>query len=117
MPALALQFAQVLLLQLCGRNGLRLHHLSKFAQHLCIDAIGLSQNSCRSCKLPHPVGLYQTDFYSPSRKRLDKFALVTTTRFTNYLHSLTELFHPLDQLSMSKALISKTAVLASNCCI
>ena len=59
MPALALQLSQLLLLQLCGGDCLRSHHLTKFAQHLCIDSIGLGQNSSRSRKLPYPVGLNQ----------------------------------------------------------
>ena len=76
MPALALQLSQLLLLQLCGGDCLRSHPLTKFAQHLCIDSIGLGQNSSRSRKLPYPVGLHQTDFDSRSRKRLDQSAFV-----------------------------------------
>src|SRR5262245_46991380 len=57
MPALALQLSQMLLLQLCGGDCLRAHHLTKFAQQLRIDSIGLGHNPCRSRKLPYPVGL------------------------------------------------------------
>src|SRR5262249_20423767 len=64
MPALALQLSQMLLLQLCSGDCLRPHHLTKFAQQLCIDSIGLGQNPSRSRKLPYPVGLHQTDFDS-----------------------------------------------------
>src|SRR6266403_1711058 len=105
MPALALQFSQMLLLQPCRSDCLRTHHPAKFAQHLCIDAIGLGQNSSRSRKLPYPVGLDQADFDSRPRKPLDQSAFVPSARFTNHLHWRFELFNPLDQLAMTNGVI------------
>src|SRR6516164_7868560 len=111
MPALALQFSQMLLLQLCGGDCLRPHYLAKSAQHLCIDSIGLGQNTSRSRKLPHPVGLNQTDFEPCTSKRLDESSLVAAARFTDHLHGYLELFNPFNQLSMTNRIIRETAFL------
>src|SRR6267143_5741614 len=114
MPALAFQFTQMFLLQLRGTDCAWLHGFSKSAQQLCINAIGLGQNSSRSGKLPYPVGLHQTDFDSRSRKRLDQSAFVPSARFTNHLHWCAELLNPLDQLPVTERVVGKTTLLISN---
>src|SRR5215472_10755590 len=103
------------LLQLRATDGSRPHHLSKGAQHLCIDSIGLGHYPSRSRILPYPVGLYQTDFQLCTNQRLHQRAFVSSTRFTNHLHWPFELFNPLDQLSMTNALIGETTFLIPNC--
>jgi hypothetical protein len=85
----------MLLFQRRGGNYLRPHHVPKLAQYLRVNAIGLGQNTRRSRKLPHPVGLDQTDLGSRPRKRLDQSAFLPSARFTNHLHWCFDLFNPL----------------------
>jgi len=105
------------LLQCRGGDCLRLHHLAKLTQYFRVNAIGLSQDSRRSSKLPHPVGLDQTDFDSRPRKRLDQSAFITAARFANHVHGCVDLFNPLDQLPMTNGVVTETTFLISNCCI
>src|SRR5262249_54731051 len=102
------------MLELRRSDGLRLHRLSKSAQHLCIDRIGLGQNTGRASKLPHPISRHQTNFDLCPNQRPQQSSFVTTARFTNHLHFTTELPDPTDQLTMSRSLVSQTTLFISN---
>src|SRR5215472_9275521 len=102
------------LLQLRATDGSRPHHLSKGAQHLCIDSIGLGHYPSRSyCRTR--LACTKLTFSSAPTSACTNARSVSSTRFTNHLHWPFELFNPLDQLSMTNALISKTTFLIPNC--
>src|SRR5205807_6579441 len=83
-------------------------------QHSCVDRIGLGQNARRAGKLPHPVGLDQTDFNLRTHQRLDQPPLITAAGFANHLHLGFDLLNPLDELPMARGIVRQTPLLFAN---
>src|SRR5207244_4172567 len=93
---------------------LRPHHLSKLAQDLGIDPVGLGQLSRCARKLSHPISLNQADLDSCSSKRLDQRPLITAAGFANHLHLGFDLLNPLDELPMARGIVRQTPLLFAN---
>lgn len=70
------------------------HGSSKSRQHPRIDLVGLGQDAGRTCIVPYPASLHQTDFELPLPQCLEQSLLVAATGFAEDLHRGRLLFDP-----------------------